>query len=811
MVDNVYSLLGQATTDEYRRRREEERKYYKDLQKDQQKAQLKALLLKPLIGAAATTGMEAVTGLVADRFLPEKGASFGNTEAGRALGVQISQINTQKKQLQEELDFYNTPDAPTKMAEIIYKDSLAKMGAIGDNDKEILKQLVYADKETISKELDAYRGALKQQITFLDTAPTAEQIATRLQDNRYYYGKNKLQKLFSTAFNKIFGKDMDEVRQRSRNFLITGSEDPDYKTKIFDSMSSSKAFQDLIARSEELVKGDDRLLERSLQRLATESDSKDLYNSLIAKGENRAKSLLNAEIFFTGIKNKYINAQAEAEENGTDNPFAGTLGYKIFISPEFEKFRIEGDIKGFKDATVKSIFGGSLGTGTYKDFKDQSLATSREIAQARNNIQKKLDDLNPDIADEIKQQDAYVNSMLDGAFSEAETIVNNLAYDSPAFANFTPNEIKLAIRKYVSTRAESFETLDSENVPLVLKELDVKDQERLMMNSLAFVRESKKLQAERKEQTIQTRARLNTRLEELLPRIQNDDTIQDKYGVAKAEVLKIVDVFKEQQEKGIFTQEDYEIFDVEIQKIMGDLETMFAPLPPESNKRRGGRGSETPVDIAGIVSKFVEDVVPDKPTRNPRTGRKRSLLGRSIEYDMSVDELIQDTVDKETLKLVDSSLIKTVADIESSPGLSTEERAKSVSTHDAHGIMQIKTITATQPGYGVNDIFKIAKDAGVSYDTDLEAEARSQIQEGKKKLTGKAGQEVKRLLSMPSLNIAFGSSYLDAFMTKYEGDKVATLIAYNAGPVAADRFIKFNRDRSTLPKQTQNYLTKAGL
>ena len=811
MVDNVYSLLGQATTDEYRRRREEERKYYKDLQKDQQKAQLKALLLKPLIGAAATTGMEAVTGLVADRFLPEKGASFGNTEAGRALGVQISQINTQKKQLQEELDFYNTPDAPTKMAEIIYKDSLAKMGAIGDNDKEILKQLVYADKETISKELDAYRGALKQQITFLDTAPTAEQIATRLQDNRYYYGKNKLQKLFSTAFNKIFGKDMDEVRQRSRNFLITGSEDPDYKTKIFDSMSSSKAFQDLIARSEELVKGDDRLLERSLQRLATESDSKDLYNSLIAKGENRAKSLLNAEIFFTGIKNKYINAQAEAEENGTDNPFAGTLGYKIFISPEFEKFRIEGDIKGFKEATVKSIFGGSSGTGTYKDFKDQSLATSREIAEARDNIQKKLDDLNPDIADEIKQQDAYVNSMLDGAFSEAETIVNNLAYDSPAFANFTPNEIKLAIRKYVSTRAESFETLDSENVPLVLKELDVKDQERLMMNSLAFVREDKKLQAERKEQTIQTRARLNTRLEELLPRIQNDDTIQDKYGVAKAEVLQIVDAFKEQQEKGIFTQEDYEIFDVEIQKIMGDLETMFAPLPPESNKRRGGRGSETPVDIAGIVSKFVEDVVPDKPTRNPRTGRKRSLLGRSIEYDMSVDELIQDTVDKETLKLVDSSLIKTVADIESSPGLSTEERAKSVSTHDAHGIMQIKTITATQPGYGVNDIFKIAKDAGVSYDTDLEAEARSQIQEGKKKLTGKAGQEVKRLLSMPSLNIAFGSSYLDAFMTKYEGDKVATLIAYNAGPVAADRFIKFNRDRSTLPKQTQNYLTKAGL
>ena len=664
MVDNVYSLLGQATTDEYRRRREEERKYYKDLQKDQQKAQLKALLLKPLIGAAATTGMEAVTGLVADRFLPEKGASFGNTEAGRALGVQLSQINTQKKQLQEELDFYNTPDAPTKMAEIIYKDSLAKMGAIGDNDKEILKQLVYADKETISKELDAYRGALKQQITFLDTAPTAEQIAARLQDNRYYYGKNKLQKLFSTAFNKIFGKDMDEVRQRSRNFLITGSEDPDYKTAIFDSMSSSKAFEDLIAKSEELVKGDDRLLERSLQRLATESDSQDLYNSLIAKGENRAKSLLNSQAFFTGIYKKYSNAQAEAEENGTDNPFAGTLGYKIFISPEFEKFRIEGDIKGFKEATVKSIFGGSSGTGTYKDFKDQSLATSREIAQARDNIQKKLDDLNPDIADEIKQQDAYVNSMLDGAFSEAETIVNNLAYENPAFANFTPNEIKSAIRKYVANRAESFETLDSENVPLILKELDVESQERLMMDSLASVRGDKIRQAQVKEQTIQTRAKLNTRLEELLPRIQNDDTIQDKYGVAKAEVLQIVDAFKEQQKNGIFTQEDYEIFDVEIQRIMGDLETMFPPPP-----------SPRLTDKAPAQIKSVEDFL------NFIGGLALDTFGSKEEQAQEISEALQDIpsndsqsfspVQKETQ--LESSLLATPKEADTRPGFTLKK------------------------------------------------------------------------------------------------------------------------------------------
>ena len=53
----LYSLLGQATTSQYRKDRREEKKYRRDLERDR----MKAMLLQPVISAAATTGMQAVT------------------------------------------------------------------------------------------------------------------------------------------------------------------------------------------------------------------------------------------------------------------------------------------------------------------------------------------------------------------------------------------------------------------------------------------------------------------------------------------------------------------------------------------------------------------------------------------------------------------------------------------------------------------------------------------------------------------------------------------------------------------------------
>ena len=64
MVDNVYSLLGQATTSEYRRRREEEKKYRRDLERDRLKATLLGAVLNPVMGSIT----QGITQGIADKF-----------------------------------------------------------------------------------------------------------------------------------------------------------------------------------------------------------------------------------------------------------------------------------------------------------------------------------------------------------------------------------------------------------------------------------------------------------------------------------------------------------------------------------------------------------------------------------------------------------------------------------------------------------------------------------------------------------------------------------------------------------------------
>ena len=64
-LGETYSLLADVRTTEFRNQREEERQYRKDARRDQ----LKAALLQPIIGAAATTGMKVIGDVVGGAFL----------------------------------------------------------------------------------------------------------------------------------------------------------------------------------------------------------------------------------------------------------------------------------------------------------------------------------------------------------------------------------------------------------------------------------------------------------------------------------------------------------------------------------------------------------------------------------------------------------------------------------------------------------------------------------------------------------------------------------------------------------------------
>ena len=95
---------------------------------------------------------------------------------------------------------------------------------------------------------------------------------------------------------------------------------------------------------------------------------------------------------------------------------------------------------------------------------------------------------------------------------------------------------------------------------------------------------------------------------------------------------------------------------------------------------------------------------------------------------------------------------------------------KAISPKGARGLMQIMPATARNPGFGLEPLNQ-------------------------------------RQLPDPPANVQFGAQYLNALLSRYDGDQDAGLVAYNAGPAVADRWVASGK-KAPLPAETQGYLQK---
>lgn len=121
------------------------------------------------------------------------------------------------------------------------------------------------------------------------------------------------------------------------------------------------------------------------------------------------------------------------------------------------------------------------------------------------------------------------------------------------------------------------------------------------------------------------------------------------------------------------------------------------------------------------------------------------------------------------------------------------------------------------------NIAKQVHDAAVEADIDPEFALATAWQENRFRPSGKSeagaigtmqimpatargyGVTLKELKD-PSTNIKLGVQILKDALERHDGDKRLTLIEYNAGPKAVERFVKSNEDMSVLPEETQNYI-----
>lgn len=157
--------------------------------------------------------------------------------------------------------------------------------------------------------------------------------------------------------------------------------------------------------------------------------------------------------------------------------------------------------------------------------------------------------------------------------------------------------------------------------------------------------------------------------------------------------------------------------------------------------------------------------------------------------DISIDEMPEeDSADSvivlTSLDDIDPALTMAVSYVES------RDQWDAVSESDAVGIMQVKPKFAIEPGYGAQNIFEVAEEAGV----DMSGISRDE-----------AG--ARELLFKPEVNIEYGGQYLDALKEEF-GDVEAALIAYNWGPGKTRAWIDEGRDKADLPDKVTRYLDK---
>lgn len=107
----------------------------------------------------------------------------------------------------------------------------------------------------------------------------------------------------------------------------------------------------------------------------------------------------------------------------------------------------------------------------------------------------------------------------------------------------------------------------------------------------------------------------------------------------------------------------------------------------------------------------------------------------------------------------------------------------------AQGIAQIMPSTAMSPGFGLKNIFELARNMGIE-------------------VGGETKEEAERLSKIKEVGLAFGKQYYDFLWKRYDGDVEAVLIGYNAGPAVADAWLKSGRDYASLPDrgQTEPYV-----
>ena len=798
----LYSLLGEVTADSYRNKAEEERKLRRQLRRDQ----YKAMLLQPLVGAIATTGLETLGNVASNLVLGDKAKSFLNTEAGRSALAKSKENALFAKKIDDEHTIYSAPNAITTWESQIADDLILKSGTNDESDKNIIKMSVAHNREENEKDLKDHVEALEKQKLLLATLPTEKQIRDRAvaKDPDNYFARSKISKLLAKGGSYLGGKSIDELMERSTNWILTGSPDSEYAESISKTFKTGKGRQVFVDLIEASLEGDDNAIDTAVLAL----QGSPFYTAVTAKTGQGAENTVRFNKFQTTLH----SSLTQAKELGITD----TVYHRLVAHPEYEEILQKRDPGAFENLFNTIIFGSS------EDVKNLSSSFVSDIDFFRV-VDDKLE------TDDPKTRKEYLDLIVK---DEVSFLTNVLARDVKDedfnLGFYTPAVIKKGLRSHLSTQITNGTiTIDKKSGTVFIDNLPESDR----IEQLKYHIKEAHI-ASTKDPAIKAGVSVFfNSIKEQFDKIKNNEELSSR-GRREAATTGLENSRKVLDEalkihKNVFENDLYKdaLRGAEdlMDSMFGDPQNIVTGrlIPEGINSTVREWRLDNQLYLAKEENKQKQPVAEEiiVSTEEEIQAAQDSLLSNPNEK-ISIDSVFKTAFENQPLNSTTVKLFTdnpdgmTLPDVESPASFTVAARNKESSNHDAHGITQVKVSTAIQPGYKTPNIFKVADSLGVPYDEKLAQEAIAITAKGaasQDKMTteeGPAWQQVVDLLRNPEVNVRLGALYFNNLLEHYDNDPVRAIISYNAGPVTGN---SFTGDRSELLKQTQDYLSKMGL
>ena len=323
----LYSLLGQVTTDQYKRDAREERKYRKDLERQR----LKAMLLQPVIAGAVNVGKDVISDVAGNLFLPDGGKDFLKLESSRPFLTKIAAQTTANKDL---LALQTRLKAENRIDDMITEaaDRQAAQLGIGAKDGAYKTILSFAENKRADfiEINNAQLAEVRSKLSSLDTGTRSSK--EMLEEIKAIDSKSNFSRI---ARNLFKGYSQEEASAADRRQIFTGERT---KSTIYDAEYEKFKQSSYATDLETEILGIKSFDAVETKKLLTQiqKDNPDFYGLLGTQAENRVAVLTAAN-----------NAKRDAPKD--------SIVSKFFNSGSGIDATLKGNVDAFKTYAVDVI------------------------------------------------------------------------------------------------------------------------------------------------------------------------------------------------------------------------------------------------------------------------------------------------------------------------------------------------------------------------------------------------------------------------------------------------------------------------